>query len=145
MNLRRKMTPSVEDALGAIAGLQVYTTKFAEDGVTDVDLAALLSTDDLKGMLPDAPLSDILKLRKHFAVAASGKPFDKDALNSPVQPTVFILPVLFKLMVKFVIEDEAHIREGHVLLVRSATRFSDRVGAQQERHTEHHANHMCSH
>merc|ERR1712195_371882 len=70
-NLARMMAPSVEDVLKANQeGLADYATEFAEAGVTDVNLATLLSTDDLKGMLPDAPLSDILQLRHTFARVA---------------------------------------------------------------------------
>ena len=65
-------------------------------------------------MLPDAPLSDILKLRDTFARVASGERLGT-ASSRAVKSQIF--PVLFKLMVKFIIEDEDHNREGNILLV----------------------------
>ena len=108
------MEPSVEDVLGANddRGLAHYATKFAEADVADANHATLLSMDDLKGILPDAPHSDILKLRRKFALAASGKLFKTSQKQNPK-----VFPVLFKLVVKYIIDDED--REGNVLLVSS--------------------------
>ena len=90
--------------------------------IDDVHLAATLTTADLQKMLPDAPLRHVLMLHRTFTSAsrdgyagvasASGTSSGKN--------TDIVLPVQVKLMVKSIVEDEEHAREGNLLLVRPA-------------------------
>lgn len=90
--------------------------------IDDVHLAATLTTADLQKMLPDAPLRHVLMLHRTFTSASrDGYAGVASASGtSSGQELEIVLPVLVKLMVKFIVEDEEHAREGNVLLVRPA-------------------------
>lgn len=122
------MRPTVRGLLDAEAELRQYKDHFVGveldeiEKIDDVHLAATLTTADLQKMLPDAPLRHVLMLHRTFTSAsrdgyagvasASGTSSGKN--------TDIVLPVQVKLMVKSIVEDEEHAREGNLLLVRPA-------------------------
>lgn len=125
------MRPTVRGLLDAQAELRQYKDHFVgvdheldeNEKIDDVHLAATLTTADLQKMLPDAPLRHVLMLHRTFTSASRAGYAGAVASASGTsggQELDIVLPVLVKLLVKSIVEDEEHAREGNVLLVRPA-------------------------
>jgi hypothetical protein len=94
----------VSQLLDTDPDLQQHKATFVQAEIEDVHLAAKLSTDELKSLLPDEiVLGQVLKLQNLFARASSGEGV---AAGKTEQSPTITFPVLFKLMVKQIVEAE---------------------------------------